>query len=103
MQLLIVVSDVSERITGTMKLLHGGSQGPVAPEQREPCPNTAAGGEGTPYCSFFNFWITAIPASSARAFLNDLKSSMAETRNFMRRCPVQLFDDVVQVLAGSYL
>ena len=57
--------------------------------------------KGTPYCPFFNFRISSMPASTARAFRNDLKPSMAETRNF--DAAMILLHDIVQVLAGAYL
>jgi hypothetical protein len=41
--------------------------------------------QGTPYWPFFSFCMSSIPASTILAFSKDLKPSMADTRNFMRR------------------
>ena len=38
-----------------------------------------------PYWPFFSFWMSSIPAITILPFWNDLKPSIAETRNFIRR------------------
>ncbi len=40
---------------------------------------------GTPYWSFFNLWMSSMPASNFLAFWKDLKPNMAEVRNLIRR------------------
>ena len=41
--------------------------------------------KGTPYCPFFSFRMSSIPAITIRALWKDLKPSIVETRNFTRR------------------
>jgi len=41
--------------------------------------------KGLPYCPFFSFWMSSIPAITMLPFWKDLKPSIAETRNFIRR------------------
>ena len=89
-RLVVVESDKTvflQRVAPEV-LLHLGSENSAPDVTR-----TRAEVEGDTVCAFFNFWISSIPASTARALRNDLKPSMAETRNLMRRwsCSTMLF------------